>query len=330
MPSPIPILRMADGPRGRAEFARALGAGLREFGFVGVRGHGVSGDVIEAARRTARAFFALPLERKLACEVAGSAGQRGYTRFATEKAKDQALPDLKEFFHVGREVERDDPLASVLRPNVWPSDAESADVRDFRAAMLQLYAELERVGVELLRGVALHLELEEEWFTRRVARGDSILRAIHYPPLARPGSLRPPLARATGSVRAAAHEDVDVLTLLVGSDEPGLEIRSRADGGSWTPVTTLPETIVVNVGDMLERLTNDLLPSTTHRVVNPPPPWDARSRHSIPFFLHFDPDVVIETLQSCVSPSRPNRHPTPVTANAFLRQRLREIGLLYD
>jgi len=327
----IPLVDLKDLGRDAAAFARELGAGLREFGFVGVRGHGVGDDVIGAALQTSRAFFALPEAVKLRYEVAGGAGQRGYTRLCVEKARDQSLADLKEFWHVGREVPRGHPLAAALLPNLWPSE-----VAGFKEAQLALFTALERVGARVLEGVARSLGLRDDWFEERINRGNSILRAIHYPPLGaellgRPplaGSRRPPISATSESSRrsrAAAHEDINLITLLVGSEEPGLEILTR--GGEWIAVTTLPGTIVVNVGDMLQRLTNELLPSTTHRVVRPSPPWDARSRHSIPFFLHFNPDVVIEPLPTCITPDRPNRHPTPITAHDYLQQRLREIGL---
>lgn len=308
----IPLLSLARQRTHASAFAAELVAAWRDFGFVGITDHGVDDAIVRDALMTARAFFALPTTTKLRYEVAGGAGQRGYTRFGVEKAKDQADPDRKEFWHVGREVGRDHRFAAMLLPNPWP-----AEVAGFRAAQLALYAALERLGGELLRALAPALGLPEEWFAARIAQGNSILRPIHYPPID---------PRQVGRVRAAAHEDINLITLLVGSDEPGLEIKTRT--GEWLPITTLPGTIVVNVGDMLQRLTNGLLPSTTHRVVNPPPPWDARSRHSIPFFLHFEPDVEIAPLPACVTPDRPARWPEPTRAHDYLLQRLREIGLL--
>ena len=315
----LPIVQLEQLDSVPRAFSAELGAAFREFGFVGVRGHGIAEPVVAAAFAASRVFFAQPLTQKLECEVAGGAGQRGYTRLGQEKAKDRALPDRKEFFHVGRAGAH-----ASLAPNVWPREPAG-----FRAAMERLFTELDRTGLRVLEGVALHLGLERDWFAPRVASGNSILRAIHYPPI------KPLLGRTVsadeppGVVRAAAHEDINVITLLVGSDEPGLEIQTRA--GEWLAVTTLPGTIVVNVGDMLARLTNDALPSTTHRVVDPPPPWSALSRYSIPFFQHFAPDVVIRTLPQCCAPQNPaagpDRWPDPITADEFLMQRLREIGL---
>src|SRR5688572_23334831 len=296
MAESLPILALAAADRPAAgAFSEALHTAWRDHGFVGISDHGVPDRVVHDALVTARALFALPDEVKRGYEVAGGAGQRGFTRLGVERARDQQRPDLKEFWHVGREVARDDPLAAILLPNLWPRE-----VAGFEAAQRALFRSLEELGGRLLAALAPTLGLPRDWFARRIARGNSILRAIHYPPL----------PRATEQVRAAAHEDINLITLLVGSDEPGLEILAR--DGTWLPVTTLPGTIVVNVGDMLQRLTNGVLPSTTHRVVNPPPPWDARSRYSIPFFLHFDPDVVIETLPSCVTKQRPARWPTPI------------------
>ncbi|MSP15091.1 MAG: isopenicillin N synthase family oxygenase [Myxococcales bacterium] len=313
----IPILPLSKRRAHVSGFGAELRTAWRDFGFVGIVEHGITEDVVRAALAGARAFFALPDAIKRRYEVVGGAGQRGYTRLCVEKARDQALPDLKEFWHVGREVGRDDPLAAILLPNLWPDE-----VAGFRKSQLALFAALERLGGELLEALAPTLGLPAGWFAARIARGNSILRAIHYPPLPRTAAH----VAAPTQVRAAAHEDINLITLLVGSDEPGLELQTRA--GEWLPITTLPGTVVVNVGDMLQRLTNGVLPSTTHRVVNPSPPWDTRSRHSIPFFLHFEPEVLIETLPSCISADRPNQWPTPIRAHDYLEQRLREIGLL--
>jgi isopenicillin N synthase-like dioxygenase len=295
----------------REQNIELLGAALREYGFVAVRGHAVSPALIERAYRAARAFFALPEPRKRAYHVPGGGGERGYTPFRIETAKDQLDPDLKEFWHVGRELSPEHPWAARLPRNLWP-----AEVPDFRPSMLALYAALDRLGASLLSLIALHLGLSETWFESRTDHGNSILRPLHYPPL----------AAGQAGVRSAAHEDINLITLLIGAGEPGLEIL-RPDG-SWLPIATPPDVIVVNVGDMLQRLTNHVLPSTTHRVVNPPPPWDTRARYSMPFFLHFNPDATIATLPSCVDDGNPDRYPQAISADAFLKQRLREIGLL--
>lgn len=307
----IPVIsldRFDAGEEARRALSAELGAAFREIGFVGIRGHGISDDVRDRAYESTRKVFELPVETKRRYVVPGSGGGRGYTAFGIEKAKDQDLADLKEFWHVGPEPS---PRADML-PNQWPEEVPS-----FRAAMLDLYAALTRTGDRVLQLVAMHLGLEEDYFSKKVDAADTIMRPLHYPPL-------------TGQegVRAAAHEDINVITLLVGSHEPGLEVKTRS--GAWVPVTTLKDTIVCNVGDMLQRLTNMELVSTTHRVVNPPSPWSDRSRFSMPYFLHFNPDFNIETLPGCLSGGAENRFPTPITAQAYLEERLREIGLLSD
>jgi isopenicillin N synthase-like dioxygenase len=310
--SGIPVLSMADFDGRRGVFTDRIGRGWREFGFVAVRDHGIDDALIESAYAVFRAFFALPETAKQGLRLPGKGGARGYTGFGVEQAKDHGVPDLKEFWHVGREVEGDNPHAQILLPNLWP-DAPAG----FRAAALDLYRALDELGARLLEAIALDLGLERDWFADKVDRGNSILRAIHYPPIA---------DAPEGAVRAARHEDINLITLLIGSKEQGLEILTRE--GQWVPVTTLPGSIVVNVGDMLQRLTNHVYPSTTHQVVNPPGAAARQSRYSIPFFLHPNPDFVIETLPQCVSADNPNRYPEPITSHGYLVERLREIGLL--
>ncbi|MFT3923029.1 MAG: 2-oxoglutarate and iron-dependent oxygenase domain-containing protein [Myxococcales bacterium] len=309
----FPVLDLHGAAEGShsAALAAELGAALREFGFVGVIGHSVSMELRARAYAATNAFFALPEAQKGAYHQAGRGGERGYTPFRVETAKDQTDPDLKEFWHVGRELPEHELARARLPANVWPME-----VPDFRESMLALYAALDSLGKTLLSLVATHLGLAPDWFDAAVDHGNSILRPLHYPPL----------AADWRGVRSAPHEDINLITLLIGSGEPGLEIL-RPDG-SWLPIETPRDQIVVNVGDMLQRLTNHVLPSTTHRVVNPPAPWNTRSRYSLPFFLHFNPEFEIVTLPSCVSETRPDRYPQSITADAYLQQRLREIGLL--
>jgi isopenicillin N synthase-like dioxygenase len=316
----IPEIDLRGTERAPETGACALRRAFEEVGFVGVRGHDVPDATIRRALETARALFALPDEVKRRYEVAGGAGQRGYTRVGVETAKGCSRPDRKEFWHVGREVARDHPLAHALQPNLWPEE-----VAGFREAQLALFEALERLGVRLLAAIARSLALPETWFESRVDVGNSILRAIHYPPVDGAAAKAASKGTTGSDARAAAHEDINLITLLVGSEEPGLEILRR--DGRWVPVTSLAGTIVVNVGDMLQRLTNARLVSTTHRVVDPPPPWNRRSRHSIPFFLHFNPDALIRTLPTCIDAQHPDRFPTPIMAHDFLQERLREIGL---
>jgi len=316
--SAVPVLDIRrfdeQGPGERAAFVRELNTAYREIGFVGITRHAIPEALIADAYRAIKAFFDLPLATKVKYEVPGSGGARGYTRFGVEHAKDSSAVDLKEFWHVGREHVPGAAWTRDYPPNIWPTE-----IPGFREATWGLYQALERLGERVLRAVALGLGLDEHYFADKTDHANSILRPIHYPPLA-PGLGDP------GSVRSSQHEDINLITLLIGSGEPGLEVLSLQ--GKWVPVTTIPETIVVNVGDMLQRLTNDVLRSTTHRVVNPPSPFAEAPRYSIPFFLHPNSEFLIETLPGCIAQDGVNHYPTPITADAYLKQRLVEIGLL--
>jgi isopenicillin N synthase-like dioxygenase len=305
-------VRALRGPE-RLRAVDELGAALQRYGFVAISGHEVGSALTAPLYAAMRRLFALPLEAKRRYVLAGAGGARGYTPFGIETAKHEQHPDLKEFWHVGRELPEGAAAPPELLPNLWPSE-----VPEFRPAALALWRALEALGRELLEACALFLGLPPGWFEDKVDHGNSILRPLYYPPLA-------PEARVRG-VRSAAHEDINLITLLVGADQPGLEIMRR-DGG-WLAVDAAPDQIVVNVGDMLQRLTNHVLRSTTHRVVNPAGPDATRPRYSIPFFLHPNPEFAITTLPGCITPERPDRYPEPITAAAYLSQRLREIGLL--
>lgn len=308
----IPVLALSEFDGRRGPFTDRIGRAWREFGFVGIRDHGIADETIERGYAVFKRFFALPEAVKQGYRLPDQGGARGYTGFGIEQAKDHNVPDLKEFWHVGRDIEVDNPFPEILLPNLWPSE-----VPEFRAAALALYRALDQLGAHLLSAIALDLGLESDWFADKIDLGNSILRPIHYPPIA---------DAPEGAVRAARHEDINLITLLIGSKEQGLEILTRDE--RWVPVSTLPGTIVVNVGDMLQRLTNHVYQSTTHRVVNPPGDAARQPRHSIPFFLHPNPDFVIETLPQCISADRPNRYPEPITSHGYLVERLRQIGLL--
>jgi len=296
----------------RRDFARALGDAFAEVGFVRLTGHGIDAGITTPAYDALKRFFALPLATKERYHVPGGAGARGYTHYRVETAKDAHDPDLKEFWHVGRELPTGTPRPLSMPPNLWP-----AEVPDFRDAMWSLYRALDELGSKVLQGLALYLDLPEGYFRERTQLGNSVLRPIHYPPL-HEGEV--------SGVRSAAHEDINLITLLIGSGEPGLEIKLR--NGRWLPVHTAPGTVVCNVGDMLQRLTNHRLVSTTHRVVNPPEPWASRPRYALPFFLHPNSDMLLASLPSCVGPDNPDRYPNPITADGYLRERLAEIRLL--
>lgn len=311
MPHRVPVIDLNRFTYDRVGFIDEVSRAYREYGFCGFINHGVPGGVIDAAYQVFRELFALPEAVKLHYRSAAG-GQRGYTPFGIEQARDQNVPDLKEFWHMGREMGSDNPWPEILQPNFWP-----VEIPEFRERSLALYRTLDEFGTRILRIMALSLGLPERWFDEGVRLGNSVMRAIHYPPIG---------DEATPAVRAARHEDINFITLLIGSNEEGLEIL--ANDGTWVPVTSIPGTILVNVGDMMKRLTNHVLPSTPHRVVNPPGAAAAQSRYSIPFFMHPNPDFVIETLPQCISEDNPNRYPEPVTANDFLIERLTEIKLM--
>ncbi|MBO0749195.1 MAG: isopenicillin N synthase family oxygenase [Porphyrobacter sp.] len=292
------------------ELAQELGTSFAEFGFAIVREHGIPQDLIDRVDKLQRALFALPTETKLAYRVPGGGGARGYTPFGIETAKGAAIHDLKEFWHVGRTLPPGHPLSDTMAANVWP-----AELPEFRATMEELYRAFEAAGDRVLRAIALHLDLPEDYFVATVADGNSVMRLLHYPPL--------PADAPEGAVRAAAHGDINTITLLLGAEEAGLELLTRR--GEWLPVDPPPGALVVNIGDMLDRLTNSRLRSTTHRVVNPAGEAARRARYSMPFFLHFRPDFLIEPLASCIAPGE--TAPPPITAHEFLQQRLREIRL---
>lgn len=293
-------------------FADQLGRSFRETGFAIVSDHGMDQRVIDKGIADAKAFFALPEATKRSYFLPSGGGQRAYTPFATEVAKGATAKDLKEFWHVARELPPGHKFASLMGENLYPS--EISGWRDDTTAMFNA---LDARGLDILSAIALHLGLPERFFDATVKDGNSILRLLHYPPQAEP----PP----EGSVRAGAHEDINVITLLLGAEEGGLEVKHR--DGTWLPVNPPPGSLVVNIGDMLQRLTNNVLPSTTHRVVNPKPERSRFPRYSTPFFLHFAPDYEIKTLPSTITADNPNRYPQPLNAQDFLEIRLREIGL---
>jgi isopenicillin N synthase-like dioxygenase len=291
-------------------FSQTLGASFARYGFAVVADHDLPADLVDGALDRAKAFFALSEETKRQYHLAGGAGQRGYTPFGIETAKGATHRDLKEFWHVGRTLPPGHPLRRYMPDNVWP-----AEIEGFHRYVGDLYDGLDELGMRLLRAIAHYLKIGDRFFDEPVKLGNSILRLLHYPPIP---------ADAPG-VRAGAHEDINVITLLLGAEEAGLEVLDA--GGRWLPINAPQGAVVCNIGDMLQRLTNHVLPSTTHRVVNPPPERRGVSRYSTPFFLHFEPEYRIETLPNCVTPQNPDRYPAPIAAHDFLMQRLREIKL---
>ncbi|MBS1984443.1 MAG: isopenicillin N synthase family oxygenase [Bdellovibrionales bacterium] len=311
----IPTLDIRDftsgNPQRKADFVERLGRAYEDTGFVVIKGHRITHDLQKTAYEKIDAFYKLPLATKRSYEVPGIGGARGYTTFGKEHAKDTPIGDLKEFFHVGIEVPEGNPLRKE-----YPANVSVKEVPGFDSTLRHLYDELLGLGTYMLRAIAIILEQDERYFDEKVKYGNSILRPIHYPALT--GKEDP------SAVRSAAHEDINLITLLIGASSPGLQVKTKQ--GEWLPVTTEADEIVVNVGDMLQRLSNHKFKSTTHRVTNPPPSNKEQVRYSIPFFLHPVSNMSLAALPSCITPHRPVLE-APITAGEYLAQRLREIGL---
>lgn len=296
----------------REQFVKDLETSFKEIGFVIIKGHKISKELQEKSYQVMRDFFALPETEKMKYHVPGIGGARGYTPFGKEHAKNHNVGDLKEFFHVGVEVPENHKLN-----NVYPKNVSVNAIKDFDSTLRNLYSGLLELGTDILKALAISLKLDPEFFTEQVKYGNSILRPIHYPPISE--NVQPK------ALRSAPHEDINLITLLIGASNPGLQALSRK--GEWIPVQTEAEEIVINVGDMLQRLTNYYYVSTTHQVVNPSDPQKLKeSRLSVPFFLHPVSEMSLKALPHCVSAQSPQRDPD-TTAGEYLSQRLKEIGL---
>jgi len=306
----VASVSLNDASRSPAAFADELGRSFEDYGFAIVRDHGIPQDLIDRAETKAKAFFALPEEVKRAYLILGGGGARGYTAFGVETAKNGTASDLKEFWHVGRELAAGHPFRAVMAENVWPAEIDA-----FRETFLELYDAFDAAGLKVLRAIARYLEVDEEYFTDTVRDGNSVMRLLHYPPIDKPSG---------NQIRAGAHEDINTITLLLGAEEAGLELQTK--NGRWLPVSPKPGELVVNIGDMLQRLTNGRLRSTSHRVVNPAPDRASKARYSMPFFLHFRPDFTIEALPGTVPAGEAPKWP-PISSHEYLQERLREINL---
>jgi isopenicillin N synthase-like dioxygenase len=306
----MPTIASVSLDRPLDEIAEDLGRSFVETGFGVVRDHGIPAGLIDRAWSACRAFFALPEDVKRKYHVKGLGGARGYTPFGTEQAKDAQVVDLKEFWHVGRTLPPGDPLERFMPANIWPEE-----LPEFRGTMDEIYAAFEASGQRILEAIALSLGEAPDFFAASVDRGNSVMRLLHYPPLA-PGA-------PEGAIRAAAHEDINTITLLLGAEESGLQLKTAE--GEWIWVAPPEGAMVVNIGDMLQRLTNGYLKSTSHRVMNPVGEAARRPRYSMPFFLHFRPDFLIEPMARFID----SQHPPlpPITAEDYLQERLREIKL---
>lgn len=291
-------------------FVKGVGNALREIGFFALTNHQLSHDLIVKGYGAIKELFDLPEATKKSYEVSGLKGQRGYTSFGKEHAKGSEAPDLKEFWHVGQELSASHPLSKLYPPNLWPSELKS-----FRSVMLELFGGLEKSALAVLEACAIYMGEDKSLIRDMAVNGNSILRLIHYPPIASD--------RHPQSIRAAAHEDINLITLLIDATSSGLELLDRH--GNWIPVVTPKDCIIVDSGDMLQNLTNGFFKSTTHRVVNPDNSREAR--YSMPFFVHARGEVDLTPLPSFVEATGGTRIYPKITADAYLMQRLREIGL---
>ncbi len=312
--SSIPTVDLADFRSGdtvrKNRFVKELGRAYEEIGFVTVTNHGLNAALRENLYEQVEAFFNLDEETKLKYNIEGLAGQRGYTPFGKEHAKGFNSGDLKEFFQFGQSVKDDAELAEI-----YPKNVGVEELPQFNPAGMQAYKTLETAGGELLQAIALYLKLPEDYFEEKIRNGNSILRAIHYPPITE---------EPKDAVRAAEHEDINLITLLMGASAEGLEVKTKEE--KWIPVNVAEDAVVVNVGDMLQRLTNNVLRSTTHRVSNPPKEKWGTSRFSIPFFLHPISEMDLACLESCITEENPKQY-DDMTAGEYLDERLKEIGL---
>jgi len=310
----IPVVSLTQFTDGNEEdrklFVDKLGKAFHSVGFVGVTNHGIPKKLVEEFYASAKDFFSLPIETKRSYEISGLGGQRGYTSFGKEHAKHSNVPDLKEFFQIGQFVSFDHPLK-----HEYPDNVNVKEIPTYYQKAKELYQAFEKSGGALLRAIALHLELEESYFDEWIQEGNSILRAIHYPPITE---------EPDSAIRSEQHEDINLITLLVGASAGGLQLLNT--NNEWLDITPEEDEIVINVGDMLQRLTNNYLKSTTHRVINPPKQCWHVPRMSIPFFLHPKSKMDLTCLDKCVTDQNPLAFES-ITAGEYLDERLREIGL---
>jgi isopenicillin N synthase-like dioxygenase len=294
----------------KKSFVKNLGEAYEEIGFVAIENHGLNDELTNSLYEEVKKFFHLEDKIKFKYERPELNGQRGYISFGRETAKGSKKSDLKEFWHFGQELEKDDPLFNEYEPNI-----KCDELPEFNEVGRETFKILEKTGVSILQALALHLGIDENYFDKKVKGGNSILRAIHYPPIT---------SAPKGAVRAAAHGDINLITILMGASAKGLEIQTRK--GDWIAVTALPNQVIVNIGDMMSRLTNDKLHSSIHQVINPPKEEWGTSRFSIPFFMHPRSEMLLNCLDSCISSENPKKYPD-TTAGEFLEERIKELGL---
>ena len=308
----IPSLDLIDFTKKdkKSNFIKEIGKAYENIGFVSIKNYGLTAEEEEDLYKKTKLFFDLPLDKKIKYEKKELNGQRGYVSFGRETAKGFKYHDLKEFWHFGQTLDKNDPLNNEYEPNVY-----CEDIPEFNVIGRNVFETLEKAGNTILKAIALHLNLNEDYFEDKVYKGNSILRAIHYPPIKEdPGS----------SVRAAEHGDINLITLLMGASASGLEVKDRS--GEWISITAIPRHVVVNIGDMMSRLTNNVLHSSIHRVINPPKEEWSKPRFSIPFFMHPRSEMSLNCLPSCISLNNPKKY-DDITAGDFLKQRIKELRL---
>ena len=302
---------LSDNPNQKQKFVQELGSAYEDIGFVSLKNHFLDDQLVDSLYSEIKDFFALPLETKSSYEIPGLGGQRGYISFGKEHAKGKKEGDLKEFWHFGQEPQED---ANLIEE--YPKNVEVKELPKFNTTGMQAYKMLEKTGIYVLRALALYIGLDEYYFDHWASNGNSILRPIHYPPITQ---------EPKGAVRAGAHGDINLITLLMGASAGGLQVLRK--DGEWIDAIPNEDELVINVGDMLERLTNNKLRSTIHRVVNPPKQQWGTPRYSIPFFMHPRSDMKLNCLDECVDEQNPKAF-EDITAGDFLHQRLIEIGLI--
>ncbi|WP_340063326.1 isopenicillin N synthase family dioxygenase [Ascidiimonas aurantiaca] len=302
---------LSDDPKRKEKFVNEIGHAYETIGFVALKGHFLSDELVERLYSEVRRFFDLPLDVKAKYEIEGIGGQRGYTSFGKEHAKGRKEGDLKEFWHFGQYVEDDPKLEAE-----YPDNVLVRELPDFNEVGKETFKMLEKTAKYVLRALALRLDLEETYFDRYIKNGNSILRPIHYPPIKE---------EPKEAVRAAAHGDINLITLLMGAQGRGLQVQNHQ--GDWIDAIAEPDELMINVGDMLSRHTNNKLKSTIHRVINPPRELWGSSRYSIPFFMHPVSSMPLDCLESCIDARHPKQY-EDITAGEFLQERLIDLGLI--
>ncbi|MGC1515044.1 MAG: 2-oxoglutarate and iron-dependent oxygenase domain-containing protein [Maribacter sp.] len=302
---------LSDNPKRKQNFIDEIGKAFEDIGCVALSGHFLSDDLVDSLYAEIKKFFDLPKTTKERYEIEGIGGQRGYTSFGKEHAKGRTEGDLKEFWHFGQYVTEPSNLKEEYPDNVMVEELPT-----FNAVGEEAYKMLEKTAKYVLRALALHLKLDEFYFDAYIKNGNSILRPIHYPPIT---------AEPKNAVRAAAHGDINLITLLMGAHGKGLQVKNH--DGEWVDAIARPDELMINVGDMLSRLTNNTLLSTIHQVVNPPKEQWGTSRYSVPFFMHPVSDMPLDCLENCIDEDHPKRY-SDITAGAFLHERLIELGLI--